>query len=47
MHGEGILYYSNKDKYKGKFINGLKNGFGIMEYKNNDKYEGLWENDTC
>lgn len=33
------------DTYKGKFLNGKRNGFGNALYKNGDNYKGFWSDD--
>ena len=47
QNGEGTIYDLNLDniRYKGNFVNGIKNGKGIFYYKNGDKYEGDFIND--
>jgi hypothetical protein len=46
MHGRGIFISSNRDKYEGTFVYGLKEGHGIMQYINGNVYNGQWKNDT-
>jgi hypothetical protein len=43
-NGNGTLTWA-AGKYKGKFVNGLFNGYGIETYKNGGSYEGIWKDD--
>lgn len=41
--GEGVLEWSNGDKYEGEFKNGLRHGHGVLiECKGSRRYEGQW-----
>ncbi len=45
-HGNGINFYSRKEKYVGAWENDSYNGFGIKYYDNGEKqYEGQFKND--
>lgn len=33
-HGEGEYSWPNGNLYKGKYVNGKKDGFGVMYYSN-------------
>ena len=39
------MLYKNGEKYKGKMIIKIIEGYGKMLYKNGDKYEGYFKND--
>lgn len=40
IHGQGILYFSNGDKYVGDWIDHYREGKGKMTFKTGDVYEG-------
>ncbi len=40
LEDEGKVLYKNKDRYEGKFLNGLRNEYGVYYFKNQKKYEG-------
>ena len=43
MNGYGEFQYSDGQKYKGYYINGLKEGFGIYNTQNMSKtFAGFW-----
>lgn len=39
---QGILTFSNGDKYEGDLVNNKKHGRGVYTYKNGDVYDGEW-----
>jgi hypothetical protein len=39
---QGILSFSNGDKYEGDLVNNKKHGHGVYTYKNGDVYDGEW-----
>jgi hypothetical protein len=43
--GDGIMTYSNGDKYNGNWRNDKREGLGDMTYTNGDKYNGEWVED--
>lgn len=43
-HGSGIFLSSEKDMYKGNFLNGKFHGKGYMEKANGDRFAGTFEN---
>ena len=45
MHGSGIYYSENGQKYIGEFKNNKKHGYGIEYYSNGDIYQGKWIDD--
>ena len=46
MHGNGIYYYSDGDKYDGEWKYDKKSGKGVYYYNNDYKYDGEWNNDN-
>lgn len=47
LNGECELkYYDQTILYRGKLINGIKNGNGIFRFINGVTFEGFWENDS-
>ena len=44
-HGQGTLTKSDKSKYDGEWLAGLKHGAGAMHFASGSKYEGEWKND--
>jgi hypothetical protein len=40
-HGDGLLEYSNGDKYNGAWQNDLKCGKGVFHSANGEVYEGM------
>ena len=43
-HGQGVVTYSNGDKWEGEYKDGLPfNGQGTNTYSNGDKYVGEWK----
>ena len=43
-NGDGKIIYKNGDEFKGKFMNGKKEGKGILNLKANRKIiEGEWK----
>lgn len=44
-HGKGILYYFNRDIYKGEFKQNYLDGSGVFYYYNGDRYEGEFKKD--
>lgn len=42
--GTGEYLYENGDRYKGEFLDGLRNGNGLYVYKNGDSYKGAFLN---
>jgi len=45
MHGLGIYYYDNGDKYEGEWNDSQRHGKGKLNYANGDVYEGEWLED--
>ena len=43
--GYGLFYYSNGDRFEGKWKNDKKNGKGIMFYKSGREEKGKWNDD--
>ena len=43
-YGEGVMYYSDGDIYKGAYYNGCPNGYGEMAYVSGEIYKGQWLN---
>jgi hypothetical protein len=43
--GDGIMTYSNGDKYNGRWLNDKREGEGDITYTNGDKYNGRWVED--
>jgi len=43
-HGNGVLIWSNGDKYVGTFWNGLREGEGTIQFADGSEYVGNWEN---
>jgi len=41
---QGILTFSNGDKYEGDLVNNKKHGHGVYTYKNGDVFDGEWVN---
>lgn len=39
---QGILTFSNGDKYEGDLVNNKKHGRGVYTYRNGDVYDGEW-----
>lgn len=46
MSGQGFYYFTNKERYEGQILAGVKHGYGTYYYKNGDYYCGLWKNDV-
>ena len=43
MHGFGIFFWNNGDKYEGNYEDNLKHGFGTFYWHNSKKiYRGNW-----
>lgn len=42
IHGEGILYFSNGNRYIGNWVNQFREGQGKMIFTNGDVYEGTF-----
>jgi hypothetical protein len=42
MHGNGVLYFKNGNKYEGTWVNNQAHGKGTFYYKNGEKYIGEW-----
>ncbi|MEM8907230.1 MAG: caspase family protein [Bacteroidota bacterium] len=40
IHGDGVLYFSNGNKYVGKWVNQYRHGKGKMVFYNGDVYKG-------
>ena len=45
MHGIGICWYANGDKYYGQWRAGMRHGMGRMEWCDRHIYEGTWRQD--
>ncbi|MDB0069619.1 tetratricopeptide repeat protein, partial [Flavobacteriaceae bacterium] len=43
-YGEGVMYYSDGDIYKGAYYNGCPNGYGEMTFVSGEIYKGQWLN---
>ena len=43
--GEGMIVYTNGDKYNGQFMNGRKHGTGVMQFSEGSRFEGNYQND--
>lgn len=41
-HGQGVMHWTNGDKYEGNWYEDQKSGKGCMKYKNGDTYSGFW-----
>ena len=41
-HGEGTMWYSTGQVYKGEFFNDLPHGEGEIRYSSRCKYHGSW-----
>ena len=41
--GYGEMFYTNRDVYKGWWLNGMPHGHGKMSYAFGDVYEGDWK----
>ena len=39
------MYFSNGDKYQGKYSKGSRYGQGVLQYKDGSAYRGDWAND--
>mmetsp|Transcript_25777 Transcript_25777/g.42926 ORF Transcript_25777/g.42926 Transcript_25777/m.42926 type:complete len:309 (-) Transcript_25777:175-1101(-) len=42
-HGEGELVWSNEDRYKGTFWNGVREGEGTLNFADGSEYVGNWK----
>ncbi len=38
MHGQGIYYHADGNKYEGQWVNDMKQGQGTFTWNNGDKY---------
>ena len=44
MHGQGTYVWPNRDRYRGEYHKGLRNGMGEMiYYAKKEKYMGHWQ----
>ena len=46
MHGKGIFYFANGNKYEGDFNNNDMHGKGILYFADGNKYEGDFKNNN-
>ena len=42
MHGKGVFYYNNGDKYDGCYRDDKRHGKGAFTLADGTKYEGDW-----
>ncbi len=42
-NGQGVMHYTDGNKYEGKWLDDFQHGQGTMYYANGDKYDGEWE----
>ena len=42
-HGNGVMEYTNGDKYDGEWKDDLRSGKGVYSYANGDRYDGEWK----
>ena len=42
--GNGVMRYTDGNKYDGEWEDGQRHGSGLMTYRNGDSYDGQWEN---
>ena len=45
MSGEGVIEWTNGDRYEGTMLAGKKHGKGIFTWKSGQRYEGEWVDD--
>ena len=43
-HGYGEVIWSDRRKYVGSFINGIKSDQGTFTWPDEKRYEGSWKN---
>ena len=43
--GDGAIYYTNGDRFMGKYLNDDKYGMGSLIYKNGTIKTGFWADD--
>lgn len=43
MNGQGLYTWLDGKKYKGNYVNGVKNGYGEMKWPNGRLYKGDWK----
>ncbi len=46
MTGEGVIEWTNGDRYEGSMVGGKKHGKGIFTWGNGQRYDGEWTDDT-
>lgn len=42
MHGFGVLFLTNGEKYEGEFNDGMIDGEGVFYSQDNDILRGVW-----